>query len=215
MRASALLLLALLSVVAACAGSPEALPDGAGRGLLRADDPPGQGPTWSRPVWAVGSRFSLVRGEQLRGTFEVVAAGDDGYVIDAGGGREIRRDLDLGNLGEWAGGAPSRVLSPADVRYHWPLWVGKRWECEFVDRVRGGEALPMSASYEVEALDRVVVPAGTFDALRIRRTLRLGLPDSAGTFLTRTQMTWYAPEPGLEVRQLLGDTMVELVAFER
>ena len=87
MRAPALSLLALLSVGAACAGSPESMPDGVGRGLLRADDPPDQGPTWSRPVWAVGNRFSLVRGEQLRGTFEVVAAGDDGYVIDAGGGR--------------------------------------------------------------------------------------------------------------------------------
>ena len=104
-------------------------------------------------------------------------------------------------------------MSPADVRYHWPLWVGKTWSCRFVDRVRGGQALTMQADYHVEGLDRVEVPAGTFEALRVVRRLRLAEPGAENRFLTRTQVAWYAPELGIEVRQLLGDTLVELVEF--
>jgi hypothetical protein len=55
------------------------------------------------------------------------------------------------------------------------------------------------------------VIAGSYDALRIRRTLRL--VDGGEKFLTRTQMIWYAPDPGIEVRQLLSDTMIELAEF--
>ncbi|MFN3242593.1 MAG: hypothetical protein ACE37K_13905 [Planctomycetota bacterium] len=200
-----------LLALASCSGLEGTLPAGEGRGVLQVDPRPDGVQTWDRPQWSVGDRFSLVRGEQLRGTFEVVAIEDGAYVIDMGDDRQLRRDLDLGNLGEWVADEPQRLMTPADVRYHWPLWVGKRWQCEFVDRVRDGKALPMLASYHVEGMDRIEVPAGTFEALRIARTLRLGVPEAQGKFLTRTQMIWFAPDPGIEVRQLLGDTMVELV----
>jgi len=215
MIARALLLLCGSLAFAGCQGVGGAMPEGSGRGVLQVDAQPEGVQTWARPEWAVGHRFSLVRGEQLRGTFEVKAIEDGVYVIDMGEGRELRRDADLGNVGEWTDGEPKRLMSPADARYHWPLWVGKRWQCEFVDRVRDGKALPMLASYHVEGLDRIEVPAGTFEALRIARTLRLGLPEAQGKFLTRTQMIWYAPDPGIEVRQLLGDTLVELVEFSK
>lgn len=187
-----------------------------GRGLLDVSNaPPAGTETWARPVWRVGDSFSMVRGEHMRGTFSVRAIQDGVYVVDMGNGRLVHRDEDLGNLGEWRAdtGLAQRVMSPVDVRYHWPLWVGKRWQCEFVDRVRDGQPVTMSASYEVEGLDRVEVIAGSYDALRIRRTLRLA--DSGEKFLTRTQMIWFAPDPGIEVRQLLGDTMIELAEYVR
>ena len=210
----------LALLVAACSAPPEMPEMPAGpelsAGLEHVDaTPPVGAQTWSRPVWRVGDRFTLVRGDQLRGTFEVVGADGDGYRIDVGDGRVLRRDLDLGNLGNWSADSdePVRVMTPVDVRYHWPLWVGKRWTCRFVDRMSGGKALPMTASYVVESLDTVSVPAGTYRALRIVRRLQLSAEQQS--YLTRTQMIWYAPEEGLEVRQLLGDTLVELIAFER
>ena len=204
-------------LLGACASVPD-LPqaDTDGIGLTASDEQAPVGvEVWHRPQWRVGDRFTLVRGQLLRGDFEVVQAEGGVYTIDVGNGRLLRRDFDLGNLGEWsqADDQPLRVMTPVDVRYHWPLWVGKRWQCEFIDRVSGGEALRMSASYHVEAMDSVQVPAGEFRALRIVRTLRLLAKD--GDFLTRTQMAWFAPDAGLEVRQLLGDTLVELVAWQR
>ncbi|MFK7740839.1 MAG: hypothetical protein AB8H80_11005 [Planctomycetota bacterium] len=215
-----LLVGAMALVIPSCSAAPEPLPDGVGDGLLHADEQPPEGAQlYQRPVWRMGDTFTLVRGEQLRGTFTVVEADKQGYAIDMGQGRVLRRDRDLGNVGEWQGAGEDatavRLMSPVDVRYHWPLWVGKTWSCRFVDRVRGGRALLMQADYRVEGQDRLAVPAGDYETLRVVRSLRLAEPEAEGKFLTRTQVAWFAPELGLEVRQLLGDTLVELVAFER
>jgi hypothetical protein len=208
-------LAALVGVVfIGCQGTQASLPADAGRGVLAVDAaPPAGAVTWNRPEWKVGDRFELVRGDHLPGAFTVAAADADGYRLDAGGGMFLRRDLDLGNLGECtADGRALHALTPADARYHWPLWVGKTWRCEFVDRAPAG-VLTMQADYVVEALDRVTVPAGTFDALRIVRRVRL--VDGEAQHLTRAQIAWYAPELGSEVRQLVGDSLVELRAAHR
>jgi len=197
-------------------GSGEQPAASVGRGIVSVSDAASaSGKQWPRPEWRVGDRFTLVRGERMKGTFAVTSIVDGAYVLDMGGGSEIRRDRDLGNLGHWRQGkdGPERSMSPADVRYHWPLWLGKQWTCEYIDRTRDGRELRMIASYEVEEMDRVTVPAGTFDALRIRRSLRMA--DAPEEQPTTAQMIWYAPDAGLEVRQLLGDSMVELVEFER
>lgn len=200
----------VLPMLSACQGAPTSMPDGMGRGLVEADAaPPAGATTWARPEWQQGERFAAVQGERSHGAFVVTAVEPEAYVLDVGSGLHVRRDRDLGNLGEWnaADNAPLHLLSPVDVRYHWPLWVGKRWSCEFVDRMRGGMALPMRATYLVEGLDTVTVAGGTFEALRIVRTLhRLDAPEQ---FRTRTQVTWYAPAIGFEVRQLAGE-VVEL-----
>jgi len=202
-----------------CSITPDAGPAGSagevvGRGVVSFSATAPEGATvWQRPRWRVGDSFTLVRGDRIKGTFTVRSAEEGVYVIDMGNGSLLRRDYALGNLGHWLDGQDqaARAMLPADSRYHWPLWVGKQWTCEFADRTRSGEALLMSASYEVEAMDRVQVPAGGYDALRIRRKLRL--VEGGDAVLTRAQMIWYAPEAGLEVRQLIGDTLVELVEY--
>lgn len=219
MSSRGLVTVSLVAVICAaltgCQGvSADPAPPASGRGLTYAStSAPAGVQSWSRPTWQVGDQFVMLRGEHMRGLFSVLAIQDHAYVVDVGNGRQVHRDLDLGNFGEWSAetGQPLRLMSPVDVRYHWPLWVGKQWQCEFVDRAGSDQAVMMSASYEVEALDCVTVVAGVYDALRIRRTLRLvGTGDQ---YLTRTQMIWFAPDPGIEVRQLLGDTMIELVEY--
>lgn len=215
-------LVAFGCLLAACQSAPDEAPSVAaekseavaGRGVFEVSEAPQGAKLWQRPQWRVGDRFTLLRGERMKGTFEVTGIADGAYVIDMGSGSEIRRNQDLGNLGHWLKGkdGPERAMLPADARYHWPLWVGKRWTCEFVDRARSGRELRMIASYEVEDTDRITVAAGTFETLRIRRSLRLADDDVQ---LTTCQMIWYAPDAGLEVRQLLGDSMVDLVDYER
>jgi hypothetical protein len=56
------------------------------------------------------------------------------------------------------------------------------------------------------------VPGGTFEALRILRTSRLVL-DGPDKFLDRDSVIWYAPAIGIEVRQLLDETRVELLEW--
>ena len=217
MRAQPSLLFLAACLFAACGAAPGPLPEGGGRGLLRADSAPPVGvATFARPQWHVGDRFGLVSGERVRDEFVVRDVTDGHYELVDSRGRMLRRDLDLGYLGQWrvenGEVVGVDVMTPADVRYHWPLWVGKRWECEFVDRVRDRGAMPIRASYHVEALERVVVPAGTFEALRIVRRMRLAAPDT-DDLPTRVQIAWYAPAVGFEVRQLIGYSLIELESY--
>lgn len=207
-------------VLAACAAPvpPRELPEGHGRGVVSADaTPPAGAATWAAPRWRVGDRFTLQRGDDARATFEVAGTSPDAYLIDGGagpGGIQLRRGLDLSYQGEFfPDGEPLHVLSPADVRYHWPLWVGKRWQCEFVDRTAGGPAMPVEVAYQVEALETTTVPAGTFETLRIVRHERRRT--GQGPLRLRTQLTWYAPSVGSEVRQLVDGEQFELIAVER
>jgi hypothetical protein len=213
MTAARCFVLTFAAAFAGCGSAPPpALPDGMGRGLLQADtEPPAGATTYERPDWLVGQSFVLVRGDVAGVQFFVESVDATGYWLRSSSGVHLRRDRDLGNLGEWENGEPVHLLSPVDVRFHWPLWLGKRWSCEFVDRAPGDPPLTMLASYEVEDLDTVTVRAGTFEALRIVRTLQL--PAAGDRVMSRTQVVWYAPSIGAEVRQILGDTEVELVEW--
>lgn len=212
MRPSSFAPIPFLWLVACSTPSPAAPSPQPAAGLQSFDaEPPAGAKTWERPTWRIGDRFVLQRGEAMKGEFKLIAITDDAYVLDTGSGVQLRRDRDLGNLGEWTpAGEPLHRLQPVDARFHWPLWVGKRWTCEFLDRAKNGD-LRLQASYHVEGIDAITVPAGTFEALRIVRRVKLvGTPDD---YLERAQILWYAPAIGSEVRQLVAETLVELVEF--
>lgn len=200
-------------LLAACAAAPEETPQppAPGAGWTTFDtEPPSGTKVYERPSWNIGDRFTLVRGASAQLQLEVAAIDERGYVLAAGEQVVMRRDLDLCNLGEWAA-ADDRalhVLAPHDGRLHWPLWVGKTWSCDYAESFAGGGQAAMRASSVVEDLDTVTVPAGTFTALRIvRRVQRLDEPQTP----VHTQVLWFAPEIGMEVRQILADQAVELV----
>jgi hypothetical protein len=203
-------------LVAACTSAP-VLPEGGGAGLVAYDAAvPASTQVWGPPEWRVGDHFTLLRGGKQRIEFKVASITDEGYVLVDGLGNRLKRGRDLSNIGEWGpdGDAPLHVLTPPDVRFHWPLWIGKRWRCQYTDRTAGAQALPVESSYQVEDLDTIVTAAGTFSALRIVRTSRLMMEDGGG-YLERVMVIWYAPDLGHEVRQVLGDTSVELVEWQR
>ncbi|MCA8974543.1 MAG: hypothetical protein KDC98_07460 [Planctomycetes bacterium] len=197
--------------LSACATAP--MPDGIGRGVIAFDpEPPPAAVLYERPACEVGCRYALLQGGQIRQEFTVVESGTAGQVVRDASGHELRRDRDLGHLGEWnAEGEAVHLLSPADARFHWPLWVGKRWRCEYVDRRPGEPMRTLEVSYTVEELDRIAVPAGTFEALRIARVAVLKA--DGGRYLSRTSLSWYAPSIGLEVRQVRNDTAFELLEW--
>ncbi len=205
----------LLSTLWSACAAPPTLPPGDGPGLVAFDaEVPVGADRFERPDWQVGDSFTLLRGGKQRTTLTVTDKGPDGYrLADAAGNTQLR-GLDLSMLGEIVSGSkePTHALTPADVRFHWPLWVGKSWTCRYADRTAGGPSLPIETVYVVEDLDRVATPAGSHDALRIvRRSRRC----DADAFVDRCNVIWYAPTIGHELRQVLGDTVVELVAFER
>ncbi len=203
------------SALAACQGAPPA-PPLVGQGLVTVDRTPPEGAaTFARPEWLVGDRFVYERGGRMQIPVRVSKADEQGYVlVDERAGLELLLDRDLGELGERVPADPSRDRrrDPVDARLTWPLWVGKRWTCHYVQRAADGSGLPILATYTCDAIETVTVPAGTFDALRIWRRAR---PAVEGEFLDATEVGWYAPAVGWFVRRLADGTLTELREFDR
>src|SRR5262249_31759086 len=135
MRRSPVLLLVLS---AACHSTPNG-DSGTGRGVVAFDSaPPAGAKAWDRPAWHKGGRFVLLLGGKVR--FEVTVADVDehGYTMVEAQGKRLYRSLDLGELAERAKDATAntREFAPEIRLYHWPLWVGKQWRCEYVDRFK-------------------------------------------------------------------------------
>lgn len=85
-----------------------------------------------------------------------------------------------------------------------PLWVGKSWPAKFLYTRRDGSQAEQNRTWTVEARETVSVPAGNFDAFRIR---------SSSDTLTVT--LWYAPEIKFFVKRVTeGMVHVEQVLMK-
>jgi len=92
------------------------------------------------------------------------------------------------------------VYSPHNGTFSWPLRVGKLWVASFRfdHRELGRIWDPIEATWKVEAYEDVTVPAGTFQAFRLRSTPG---KNNEG-YLT----IWYAPQIKLIVKRVFERT---------
>jgi len=153
------------------------------------------------PVWAVGDQWSF-RWESPRGsgTFvwtvsrEQAMTGVDCYVIVAGRRHIFYRRSDLAFVEEHVDGVVERRAVPPALNYAWPLALGRSWEERYTnERPIEQQTDTRSLRSAVEAEETVVVPAGTFRALKIVRRHMLGEAIDVET--------WYAPAARQMVRQ--------------
>lgn len=101
---------------------------------------------------------------------------------------------------------PRLAAFPHQGEFAWPLWVGKRWTHHYTywDSQRpspsGRQSRPQESVWLAEAFERVDVPAGTFEAFRIKGTT------SAGAKVATVRTLWYAPAVALVVKYLIERT---------
>jgi len=200
-----------VSLATACASQPDRA--ATGKGLLSFDrEPPEGAKVYEAPVWTVGDHFVYRRGGRVRNDFRVVDVSEAGFVLEETGSH-VYQKLTRG-LAELARVAPDknlhRVLSPADFQLSFPLWVGKKWSCNFIDRSPDGQR-EINASYHCDKLEKIETKAGTFECLRIWRTARWVTTEQ---FYDRVSVAWYSPEVGFFARRLEGDQLFELEEFE-
>lgn len=208
---SALLLLAFSS----CAS--RAFAPGEGRGLATvSSSAPAGAEVFVRPTWKLGDRFTFRRGGKLRLLQSVVRADDSGYELEEAVSK-IRTVMgpDYEQTAESVADDPwsEKRIVPGDWRVTWPLWVGKRWACEYLFKKPGEPALPVLAEYRCDAKERVSTPAGDFDCLRIWRVARPAI--EGRRFLDQVAVSWYSPEVGAFVRRLKDGVVTELESFQR
>ena len=102
-------------------------------------------------------------------------------------------DLNLNWIGSFAEGKELESAEPCIGVFKWPLRIGEKWSSEYTlrDYSRGVHLNPSKIEVNVRTYEKVTVPAGTFDALRIQ----------AGE-----ETFWYAPSIGWIVKEQIGSS---------
>lgn len=179
-------------------------------------DPGGApGPAAQAPAFRAGDRWVYRAQDGFRApltweeTHEVIEAGPGGITVRVtarGTGIDVTRTERWPAPGVVASGAvfafETKRFAPPLVRYRYPLVPGEHW----TQRVRDPDQPPgpyggVERYTSVGGYERVVTPAGTFDAIRLRVLMRL---DDETFWRTPTEcnyLVWYAPALGISVRE--------------
>ena len=205
-----------LLLLGGCAVAPQ-IPEGEGQGLVNHSREAAKGvETFGRPTFLEGDRFIYERAGAIEISMRVVQATAKGYRLRNELSQVVTTyDLDLGLMSEGVGAegeTPLRVLAPVDARYCWPLWEGKEWTCDYVDKRPGGPVVPLLVRYHCDAIETIRVPAGEFRCLRIWRRSK---PVRQGNFTEWCTVYWYAPKVGFVVRELDGGHELQLVQYQK
>jgi hypothetical protein len=149
--------------------------------LLLAPAAGAQKPGAERPSYAVGDTWVLTGA-----AYRLARVTRDGYVF-AAGDREIWLTRDLAVTYVKQGAETLEIQEPP--RLSWPLQVGQRGSGYSVIRLPS-ITIDVYASWWIEAIERVTVPGGTFEAFRIRATFD---PEIPGRFGSRSATQVYGP----------------------
>jgi len=149
----------------------------------------------SVPLWQPGYTWEFRwESPQGRGTFvwtmthEEIIDGVAYYVVTSGRQRESYwRKADLAFAMDKVQGEVEGRVVPPELRYVWPLALGRKWEQTFTREMpRDKQTEEIASVCQVEAEETITVPAGTFRALKIVcRNQRTG---------ALRYEVWYAPE---------------------
>lgn len=90
---------------------------------------------------------------------------------------------------------------PYNSEYKFPLSVGRTWNQEFKFSYNNGASFSSLVKAKVTALEKVTVPAGTFDAYRIEKDIETRSNSADATVMIGRIITWYAPVVKKYVRQ--------------
>jgi hypothetical protein len=84
-------------------------------------------------------------------------------------------------------------FEPFYPEYKFPMNVGYTWKQEFRSLDTHGSSFSSFVRAKVVALEKVTVPAGTFDTYRIERDIETRSSSADANVITAHIITWYAP----------------------
>lgn len=203
-------------LLVACSGIPTKMPPGEGDGLVTVSPqtPPAGTVTFPRPKLLQGDRLVFEEGGAKKFAMRITRADENGYeFLQEGAGEIAVYDANLGVVEIRRPDHPHlrQMRAPADSTFSWPLWVGKRWTCIYVEKSPIMGAQEIVVEYRADAMETIKVPAGEFNCIRIWRR---SLP-TRGRFARNTAVYWYAPKVGFWVRKVVNGLETELIDFER
>jgi hypothetical protein len=127
-------------------------------------------------------------------THRLISVTPDTIVLQAGATtRTYTREFNLTDVKR--GDIVTETYSPAWQYYSFPLEVGKQWSSDFTSVTRERKRRTrFQWTARVEAIEKITVPAGTFDTFKIRYTGNYQTSDGASSWTgQRIETIWYAP----------------------
>jgi len=154
--------------------------------------------TVEAPRWKVGDKWVYEESARFReGTTkwfrEVAEAKADGTFAVATGGRQLTFDRETNSL-------DNRGADYSWRRFAFPMSVGKSWSWERKYEGQGYQGREQG-SFRVVAYEKLTVPAGTFDCMKVEGTAyrnwdsALSVAKGWNNAITKTTY-WYCPEVG-------------------
>lgn len=142
--------------------------------------------------------------------YEVVAPHDEGFLVrrsDKIGAKEtsfmmqMTRDMNTRSSG-------LLVYSPSNATFVFPLEKGKEWTKQYTAEEKGlNNKYSYTARVKVEEAEKIKVPAGSFDTIRIKVSIRYEASTSKGSGTGTMQETfWYSPAVKRFVKYAYEDT---------
>ncbi len=89
---------------------------------------------------------------------------------------------------------------PFSPFYKFPMHVGMAWQQEFSSSHENGGLYTGIAKMRVTGIEKITVPAGTYNAYRIERDMEARRVGPSGTVEKGRTIYWYAPEIKSHVR---------------
>jgi hypothetical protein len=146
-------------------------------------------------VWVFQVTDVVIGDKKTPNTQTVKQVTPDRIVVENSSGSTGTFTRDWNQIDSKQGETVTFKADPAWMQYDFPLEVGKKWSPRFTTVSRSGEQTTRwQWTAVVERAESVTVPAGTFDALRIRLDGFYNGARGTSTWTgRRTQTIWYAP----------------------
>lgn len=174
-------------------------------------------------TWKFG-QVDLWRKERTEGWTNTVESVSDTQVVMAGQDEKTGKFRSFYTLEGNPVSKSRRTYTPYMPLLSFPLIVGKKWEKAYELHKSDGTRTEVSMSVKVVAFEQVTVPAGTFDAFKLKYHAYFKRAGERGTG-TMESSYWYAPKVKRIIREEYRDTtfsgqlynqyVIELEAYKR
>lgn len=141
-----------------------------------------------------GLRSYQVIDEKPDGGFIVEVKNEEGLVLWH---RHFDRDYQILGTNFLILGEKSKPGAPWEKALDFPLFIGKKWQNEFRGEGADGISRTFKNTWEVEKVEMVETPVGTFNSFKIHRNF-----SASGMRQNRDQYYWYSPEMKIVIKLL-------------
>ena len=161
------------------------------------------------PVWSVGDKWTWKRVDGAILNSEVVGVKEDLYILKMGKDPDLygydKKTMNVKFLIK-EGGRKVKVESDWRNALDFPMFVGKKWtKSTYVKPARGDLEVTYINEYNVEGVEDVTTPAGTFKCYKIRLK-QTNMSPRTPRNKSGLVRYWYSPEVKILIKREADNT---------